>query len=111
MRLYEFARAKDYEDVDLFDDLHFFMMEDPTIYRTIYYPKVIELRKLRNKASADYFVPTIKKVISLYIARFNVPKEVQPQFTEEGILNLSKSLLNSELSKGKDDGREGFSGM
>lgn len=114
MRLYEFTNARDYEDVDIFDDLQFFMMEDPTIYRTIYYPKVIELRKL-NKASKkydeDFFVPVIKKAISLYVAKFKVPKEIQQRFTDEGILNLSKSFLNSELSKGNDNGRESISGM
>lgn len=112
MRLFEFTNTKDYEDVDMFDDLQFFMMEDPSLYRTVYYPKVIELKKLVNSGkhpSPDFFEKPIKTAISAYIAKFKVPPQVQKKFTPEGITELSKSLINSELQKGNQNGREGLS--
>lgn len=112
MRLYEFANSKDYEDVDMFDDLRFFMMEDPTVYRSIYYPRVIELKKLvklKKTPPADFFKDLIVSSIKLYIERFKVPPEVQKRFTEEGITELSKSFINSELQLGDDNGRERIS--
>ena len=86
-------------DVNLIDDLQFFMANDPSFYRKIMFP---EISNLKSKISSGepsketFFLPAIKKATSAYCKKFNIDRDPKDLFSDNEIRELAIKMFHSE---------------
>ncbi len=110
MLINEFTNAPDLKDVDLVEDLHFFMQNDPTFYRKILFPLISKLKaavKGGQSASADMFRGSVDKAVDAYCRKFKIPGNPKSVFTDVDRDSLASKIFGQEkenISKGTYDG-------
>lgn len=102
MRLYEFTEFNkiDLESVDLVDDLHFFMHNDPTFYRKIFFPHLHKFKhiiKAGKKCSPKHFKNLIDQAADIYCKKYKIPKVTMSVFSSVDRDQLASKIFNQEL--------------
>lgn len=112
MRINEFTEVPDLEDVDLLDDLHFFMQNDPSFYRKVFYPLLSMLKKhvkTGKRCKNTIFRPCVDHAITLYCKKFNIPGNEKSVFTDVDRDSLARKIFAQEVERieqGDYDGRD-----
>lgn len=90
----------DMESVDLLDDLQFFMNNDPTFYRKVYYPTLSQMKntvKEGSQCNDKIFRPCVDKAVEVYCKKFNIPGNVKSVFTDVDRDELARKIFGQEL--------------
>lgn len=112
MLIREFTEAPDLEDVDLLDDLHFFMHNDPSFYRKVFFPLISLLKKhvkTGKRCKDDIFKPCVDHAVTLYCKKFNIPGNEKSVFTDVDRDSLARKIFAQEVERieqGDYDGRD-----
>ena len=112
MLINEFTDAPDLKDVDLVEDLHFFMHNDPTFYRKILFPLISKLKaavKGGQSASPEMFRGCVDKAVDVYCRKFKIPGNPKSVFTDVDRDSLDSKIFEQEkenISKGTYDGED-----
>ena len=112
MLINEFTDAPDLKDVDLVEDLHFFMHNDPTFYRKILFPLISKLKaavKSNQSASPEMFRGCVDKAADVYCRKFKIPGNPKSVFTDVDRDSLASKIFGQEkenISKGTYDGED-----
>ena len=105
----------DLEGVDLIDDLHFFMHNDPKFYRRVMYPLISKLRdhvKGGKSCKDTVFRKCVDHAVDTYCNQYRIPGDSKSVFTDVDRDSLARKIFNNEVSNintGVYDGREGDS--
>lgn len=102
MLIQEFTKLPDLKDVDLLDDLHFFMQNDPSFYRRIFYPLIVQIRdaiKNGKKCKDDCFRKSVDKAAILYCKKFNIPDNPKSVFTDVDRDALARKIFGQEKER------------
>lgn len=102
MLIREFTESPDLdlETVDLLDDLQFFMNNDPTFYRRIYFPALSAMKnaiKSGQECNENIFLPCVEKAVSIYCKKFNIPGNEKSVFTDVDRDALARKIFGQEL--------------
>lgn len=98
------------DGVDFVDDLHHFMINDPSFYKTVLFPAISNLRdKLKSdqECSENHFKNCVNIAMAKYCKKFNVghPTSV---FTKTDRDSLARKIFGDEkenILSGKYDDR------
>jgi hypothetical protein len=85
-----------FKDVDLVDDLQFFMNNDPWFYRKVLYPAILTMKQsLKNGGDCkqNHFEPCINKGVDAYCSKFKLQKNSKNIFSDEEIQEDRKSVV------------------
>lgn len=102
MLIREFTESPNLEDVDLLDDLHFFMNNDPTFYRKVFYPALSTLKKhikTGTRCNNNLFRPCIDQAVNIYCKKFNIPGSETSVFTNVDRDTLAKKIFAQEVQR------------
>lgn len=100
------------KDVNVVDDLQFFMNNDPAFYRKVLYPSILSMKekiKGGSSCSEDHFLPCIKKGADSYCQKFKIKKPSKDLFSDEEVKELAQKMFHQEktnIEKGVYDRRE-----
>jgi hypothetical protein len=113
MKLFEVAEQKDqFEDVDLPEDLKFFMNNDSSFYRKVLYPSILAMKeKVKTGKPCDqmHFKPCISQGINSYCKKFKIEKNPKDLFSDEEIKDLAEKMFHQEkenIEKGVYDRKD-----
>jgi hypothetical protein len=112
MRIVEFTNIPELKDVDLLDDLQFYMENDPNFYRKILFPvisKMKSLMKTSKQCPATIFRNAVDKAALLYCKKFNIPDNPKSVFTDVDRDAVARKIFGQEhdrISKGVYDKEE-----
>ncbi len=112
MLIREFTEEPDLDGVDLVDDLHFFMHNDPKFYRRVLYPLISKLRthvKKGKKCKDEVFRNCVEQAIAQYCKQYNISGNPTSVFTNVDRDSLARKIFNDEMNNinsGAYDGRE-----
>jgi ABC-type uncharacterized transport system substrate-binding protein len=112
MKITEVTSAPDLKDVDLKDDLLFFMNNDPVFYRRIFFPTLSKLKsaiKSKKKCNHNIFRPCIDKAAETYCKKFDIAGGDKSVFTDVDRDSLARQIFGQErqhIVKGEYDGSE-----
>lgn len=112
MLIREFTEAPNLEDVDLLDDLHFFMHNDPQFYRKELYPLIAQLKKIVKSGKPcdnKLFRKCIDKAADHYCQKFKIPGNPKSVFTDVDRDSLARKVFAQEqenITKGTYDGED-----
>jgi hypothetical protein len=101
----------DLTDVDLKDDVHFFMHNDSEFYRKVLFPAISALRsKIKGGGTADSstFKSCIDQAMPVYCKKFNIKEPAEKFLSPEEINELAEQLYHEEkvrIEQGQYDGR------
>jgi hypothetical protein len=110
MLIREFTENPDLKDVDLLDDLHFFMHNDPKFYRRALYPLIARFRdhiKSGKKCNDLIFRPCVDRATHEYCKKFNIPDSEKSVFTDVDRDQLARKIFAQEqehINQGHYDG-------
>lgn len=110
MLIREFTESPNLEDVDLLNDLHFFMNNDPNFYRKVFYPALSTLKKHINSKSQcndTLFRPCVDQAVRIYCKKFNIPGKETSLFTNVDRDSLAKKIFAQELEHIKQGNTNG----
>jgi hypothetical protein len=100
VKLYELdQRLKNMEDIDLVDDLHFFMNNDPKFYRRIMYPVLSQMKhkvEKGQKCNHKMFNPCVDTAAKIYCKKFNIPDDDRSVFTDVDRDSLARKIFQQE---------------
>lgn len=102
MLIREFNEAPNLEDVDLIDDLQFFMENDPTFYRKMLYPIISKLRDIikSGKISSDRdFRPCVDRAVDIYCKKFKISGNPKSVFTDVDRDAVARKIFNQECDR------------
>lgn len=109
MLLSELDSSKDLKDIDLLDDLHYFMHNDPKFYRNILYPTISQFRnrlKDNQPCSPKGFRGCVDKAAEEYCKKFKMDGNPNSLFTHFDRDELARKIFGQEkenISQGKYD--------
>lgn len=86
------------DGVDLVDDLHHFMINDPAFYKTVLFPAITNLRdKLQSNqdCSEGYFIKCVNKGMVEYCKKFKVGNPTSV-FTKVDRDSLARKIFGTE---------------
>jgi hypothetical protein len=107
-----YDKTDDFKDIDLIDDLKFFMNNDPAFYRKVLFPEISKLKdsvKGGNQCSEMHFKPCVDKAVGAYCKKFKIEKNPSDLFNDEEIRELAEKMYHEEkenINKGAYDRRE-----
>ena len=112
MLLCELDPNTDLKDVDLLDDLHFFMTNDPKFYRQVLHPVVSILKKhLKNDTQCDHslFIPTVDSAVKEYCQKFKLEGNPSSVFTGIDRDELARKIFDQQAEhiKSQDKKKSG----
>ena len=87
------------KDIDLLDDLHYFMHNDPKFYRNVFYPAISELRnrlKDNKESSPKGFKRCIDNAVNEYCKKFNITGNPTSVFTHTDRDKLARKIFGQE---------------
>lgn len=99
MLLNELDPNTDLKDVDLLDDLHFFMTNDPVFYRKILHPIVITLKKhLKSDTKCDHamFKSAVDDGVKAYCNKFKIEGNPKSVFTDVDRDELARKIFSQQ---------------
>jgi hypothetical protein len=89
----------DLTDVDLKDDVHFFMHNDPGFYRKVLFPAISALKsKVKNAGNGNtmHFKSCIEKAMPVYCKKFNIKEPKEKILSSEEIDQLAEKMYHEE---------------
>jgi hypothetical protein len=92
----------DLTDVDLKDDVHFFMHNDSGFYRKVLFPVISSLKsKLKGGSKCDemHFKPCIEKAMPIYCKKFNIKEPTEKILSPEEINELAEKMFHEEKAR------------
>lgn len=98
------------EDVDLKDDLKFFMHNDPGFYRRVLYPMIARVRdhiKQGHPCRDDIFRGAVDHAAKVYCQKFKIPQNEKSVFTDVDRDELAREIFGKErdhIEQGDYDG-------
>ena len=110
MLIREFTEAPDLKDVDLLDDLQFFMHNDPRFYRKELYPIIAQLKKSvksGKRCENTLFRKCVDNAVDQYCQKFKIPGNPKSVFTDVDRDSLARKIFAQEqdhISNGTYDG-------
>lgn len=110
MLLREFINKKDLDDVDMIDDLMFFMNNDTNFYRKIFFPMISKIRdqiKSGKRCKDTVFRPCVDSAINSYCEKYNISENPISLFTEVDRDEIARKVFAKEkdnVIKGRYDG-------
>lgn len=103
MLLKEIAdKIDELKDVNVVDDLQFFMHNDPLFYRKVLYPSISDLKhkmKSGKPCDEDHFHGCIKKGVDSYCNKFKIKKNPKDIFSDEEIKELAEKMFHQEKDR------------
>jgi hypothetical protein len=99
MLLREFINQKELEDVDMLDDLHFFMHNDPKFYRKFLYPLIAKFRdhiKQGKKCKDTVFRPCVDRAVDMYCQKYDIAGNPKSVFTDVDRDELARRVFGQE---------------
>lgn len=102
MLLRELDERFNFKDMDLLDDLEFFMLNDDKFYRRILFPEIL---KIKHKFDAGQpcedscLRPCVDKAATLYCKKFNIPDNEKSVFTDIDRDAVARSIFGKEQDK------------
>lgn len=112
MLIREFTETPDLDGVDLIEDLHFFMHNDPAFYRRVLFPAISKLRdciKTGKDVKDDMFKNCVDNAADIYCKKFNIHDNPKSVFTDVDRDSLARKIFAQEqerIVKGDYDGRD-----
>jgi hypothetical protein len=112
MLIREFTEINELKDVDLVDDLHFFIQNDPKFYRKVFFPLLRDFKsKVKNGESCKdtMFRPCVDTAANIYCQKFNIPGNDKSVFTDVDRDELARKIFGQEkdrIEHGDYDRRE-----
>jgi hypothetical protein len=109
MLIREIDEKLNLDEIDLLDDLEFFMNNDSQFYRRTFYPVVTKIRsiiKTGKPCSDKVFRNCIDQAVPIYIKKFNIPGNEKSVFTDVDRDELAKKIFSKEkerIEKGEYD--------
>ena len=91
----------DFENVDLLDDLRFFMSNDPQFYRKIFYPMISKVRdhvKANKKCSDKVFRKVVDHATAQYCSQYKIPGNEKSVFTDIDRDQLARQIFDQEMT-------------
>lgn len=110
MLIREFTESPNLEDVDLLDDLQFFMHNDPQFYRKELFPLIAQLKKfVKSGKPCDnkLFRKCVDKAADNYCQKFKIPGNPKSVFTDVDRDSLARKIFAQEqenITNGTYDG-------
>jgi hypothetical protein len=111
MLIREFVESPDLEEVDLKDDLKFFMHHDPAFYRRVFFPMISKLKKhlqSGKKCHSSVFRPCVDSAAETYCKKFKIADGHKSVFTDVDRDEIAQSIFGEEsdrIQQGRyDDG-------
>lgn len=110
MLIREFTEKDNFEDVDLLDDLDFFMNNDRQFYRRDLFPLISHLRnqiKSGKKCKDTLFRNCVDKAIDVYCKKFDITNDQKSVFTDVDRDELARKIFAKEqenINNGVYDG-------
>lgn len=110
MLIREFTESPELKDVDLVDDLHFFMHNDPKFYRRALYPMIVKVRdhiKSGKKCNDTVFRKCVDSAVDSYCSKFKISGNPTSVFTDVDRDSLARKIFAQEqehINKGTYDG-------
>jgi hypothetical protein len=98
------------EDVDLKDDLKFFMHNDPGFYRRVFYPMISKVRdhiKQGHPCRDDIFRGAVDHAAKTYCQKFKIADNHKSVFTDTDRDELAREIFGKErdnIEQGDYDG-------
>jgi hypothetical protein len=105
MLIREFVEVPGFEDVDLVEDLKYFMENDPKFYRKVLYPAISRYRKkLRSGENCEpsEFRGCVDQAASIYCDKFNIPGNPKSVFTDVDRDELAQKIFGQERQRIED---------
>jgi hypothetical protein len=102
MKINEVANIPDLDDVDLVDDLKFYMENDPQFYRRILYPIISQMKtqvKNGQRCKDNLFRDCVDKAALLYCKKFNIPDNPKSVFTDVDRDSLARQIFGQERDR------------
>lgn len=103
VKLYELdQQLKNLEDVDLVDDLHYFMNNDPKFYRRIMYPVLSQVKNKMKQGQGckhDVFRPCVDTAAKLYCKKFQITDNDKSVFTDVDRDALARKIFQQESER------------
>jgi hypothetical protein len=100
MKLFELAQnIEEFKDVDLVDDLLFFMHNDPAFYRKVLFPRISDMKskiKSGGQCSEKYFMPCVDKAVNSYCTKFKIEQDPKSLFSNEELSSLAEKMFHQE---------------
>lgn len=99
MLLSELDSSKDLKDIDLLDDLHYFMHNDPKFYRQHFFPVITQLRnrlKDNKQSTPKGFRRCIDTAVDEYCKKFNISGNPTSVFTHVDRDELARKIFGQE---------------
>lgn len=109
MLIREFTESPDLQDVDLIDDLEFFIKNDDKFYRRTFWPTLSKLKsdiKSGKGADSNCFRNCVDQAALLYCKKFNIADNPKSVFTDVDRDSLAKKIFDNErtnIEKGTYD--------
>lgn len=111
MLLRELDEKYNLKDLDLLDDLEFFMLNDDKFYRRILHPELLKMKNNLESGVAcedNCLRPCVDKAAILYCKKFNIPDNPKSVFTDVDRDAVARKIFGKEqdnIAKGHYDGR------
>ena len=105
MLIKEFVEVTGFEDVDLVEDLKYFMENDPKFYRKVLYPAISRyIKKLRSGENCDAseFRSCVDQAAGVYCDKFNIPGNPKSVFTDVDRDELAQKIFGQERQRIQD---------
>ena len=110
MLIREFTESPDLENVDMLDDLHFFMHNDPNFYRKKFYPMIARVRdhiKSGKRCKDTVFRPCVDVATEMYCKMFKIPGNEKSVFTDTDRDELARKIFGQEVENIKQGHYDG----
>lgn len=102
MLLREIYEKIDTNEIDLVDDLHYFMENDPGFYRRVMYPVISKMKikiKAGEKCDNNIFRPCVDAATNIYCKKFNITDNEKSIFTDVDRDALAHKIFHQENEK------------
>lgn len=99
------------EDVDLADDLQFFMYNDSKFYRRIMYPVLSQMKRQMQSGQGckhNMFRPCVDTATKLYCSKYKISADEKSVFTDVDRDAVARKIFQQEteqITQGVSDGR------
>jgi hypothetical protein len=109
MLIREFIENIDLKNMDLRDDLEFFMRSDPVFYRKAMYPIISKLKasiKNNKPCREDIFRSCVDRASEIYCKKFKIPNDSKSVFTDVDRDEIARKIFSKEkeyIQQGKYD--------
>lgn len=102
MLIREFTERPDLKEIDLLDDLKFFMENDPKFYRRMMFPLILKIKKQVKSGGTcrdTVFRPCIDNAVHAYCQKFKIPGNEKSVFTDVDRDKLARQIFGQEMDR------------